>query len=81
MRGTKPHKSVWVCYLTIPHANGHQERYISGVFASQESGVRLTREWLDPNHGDPRVTPDGHDTYLVWPSGNRARINRYQVQV
>ena len=82
MRGTRPHKNVWLCRMTITHRDGWKERYISGVFASQDAAVRLTREWLDPHHGEPKESRwDDGDVYLTYPSGNKAVIQRYPVQV
>jgi hypothetical protein len=80
-RGTKPHKTVWVCQLTIPHRNGAQERYVSGVFASRDAAVHLSREWLDPHHGQAKVVLHDDSAYLEWPSGNRMTVARHPVNV
>ena len=47
-RGGKPHKTVWLCQTQIPHGNGAEERYISGVYASRDraalAGLDSTKE-------------------------------------
>lgn len=81
-RGSKPHKHVWLARATIPHKGGWHESYISGVFASQEAAVRLTRERLDARHGEPTESRwDDGDVYLYYPSGNKVVIQRYAVVV
>ncbi len=79
-RGEKPHKTVWVAQLTIPHNNGYEERYVSGVFASREASIEDAHR-LDETHGRPKVVPDEDSVYITWPSGNTMRVNRFPVSV
>src|SRR6187455_1769357 len=85
MRGTKPHKNVWIGRCRIPHPNGHVEDFICGVFADRETAARVLRsqgEWQ--GHGpfeEARYDYDG-DIYLYDATGNRRyTIQRYEVHI
>jgi hypothetical protein len=80
MRGTKPHKTVWLCETSIPHRSGWTEKYISGVYASRDGAVEGNCLWLTPHHGEPTVSVDDDSAYIRYPSGNSARIWRMPVQ-
>jgi hypothetical protein len=85
MRGSKPHKHVWIAHCQIPHPNGHVEKFISGVFAERELAARVCREegeW--GGHGpfeEARYDFDG-DIYLYDKTGNRRyTIQRHEVEI
>jgi hypothetical protein len=83
MRGTKPHKTVWIAHQFCHHRNGWEERWIGGVYADRETAVEASIAFNEIR-GPLKVSHwefDG-DCYIYDSDGKRlVIIQRHKVLV